>query len=73
MNLFTVVKYANRGKLSSHLWFFEGFCNMINPSTCVLIDCGLETDSEAIFKVWAHIETYKKTCGGVCGYMKLRV
>lgn len=22
MNLFTVVKYSNRGKLSSHLWFF---------------------------------------------------
>ena len=25
-----------------------------------------------MFKMWAHIETYKKTCGGVCGYMHLR-
>lgn len=22
INLFTVVKYSNKGKLSSHLWFF---------------------------------------------------
>lgn len=45
---------------------------MINPSSCVLLDCGLEPDKDSIFKIWAHIETYKKTCGGVCGYMKLR-
>lgn len=42
MHLFTVVKYSNKGKLSSHLWFFEGFCSMIDPSMCVLLDCGLQ-------------------------------
>lgn len=26
MNLFMVVKYKNAGKLSSHNWFFNGFC-----------------------------------------------
>jgi len=45
---------------------------MINPSCCVLMDCGLEPEKDSIFKVWAHIETYKKNCGGVCGYMKLK-
>ena len=26
MNLFMCVKYKNSGKLSSHNWFFNGFC-----------------------------------------------
>ena len=26
MNLFLCTKYANAGKLSSHNWFFNGFC-----------------------------------------------
>lgn len=26
MNLFMVVKYKNKSKLSSHNWFFNGFC-----------------------------------------------
>jgi chitin synthase len=26
MNLFMCVKYKNAGKLSSHNWFFNGFC-----------------------------------------------
>lgn len=26
MNLFFITKYKNSGKLSSHNWFFNGFC-----------------------------------------------
>ena len=55
MNLFTIVKYSNKGKLSSHLWFFEGFCEMINPSMCILLDCGLEPEPDSLFRMWAHI------------------
>ena len=72
MTIFPITKFMNRGKLSSHLWFFEGFCSMLNPSVCILLDCGLQPKSDAIFKMWSHIEAYKNTCGGVCGYMKLR-
>ena len=72
MNIFFTIKHSNKGKLSSHLWFFEGFCNMINPDACILVDCGTVPSSDAIFKMWAHINTFKETCGGVCGYMKLR-
>ena len=39
---------------------------------CILLDCGLEPEPDSLFRMWAHIETYKTTCGGVCGYMKLR-
>lgn len=31
MNLFLVTKYKNRGKLSSHNWFFNGFCQELKP------------------------------------------
>ena len=26
-----VIKHRNRGKIESHLWFFKGFCNTIDP------------------------------------------
>ena len=27
VNLYFCIKYKNSGKLSSHNWFFNGFCN----------------------------------------------
>jgi chitin synthase len=41
MNLFMVAKYKNRGKLSSHNWFFNGLCQELNPEFAVLLDVGL--------------------------------
>jgi len=38
--LLMCVKLQNAGKLSSHMWFFRGFCQMLNPSYLVLLDCG---------------------------------
>lgn len=41
MNLFMCVKYKNSGKLSSHNWFFNGFCKELRPAFAVLLDVGL--------------------------------
>lgn len=41
MNLFLCTKYKNAGKLSSHNWFFNGFCKELNPRYAVLLDVGL--------------------------------
>lgn len=41
MNLFVCVKYSNAGKLSSHNWFFNGFCKELQPKYVVLLDVGL--------------------------------
>lgn len=30
----------NQGKISSHLWFFQGLCKTFNPKFCTLLDCG---------------------------------
>lgn len=42
MNLFMVTKYENSGKLSSHNWFFNGFCQELKPEFSILLDVGIE-------------------------------
>ena len=66
------VKYKNEGKLSSHMLFFEGFCKLFNPFYCILTDVGLKPTKDAIYKIWEHLALNPK-CGGVCGYMNLKL
>jgi chitin synthase len=72
MNLFMCVKYKNAGKLSSHNWFFNGFCRELNPSYTVLMDVGLKPEKESIFKMYRHMKEHPSV-GGVCGYMRLKI
>ena len=67
-----VAKYKNRGKLSSHNWFFNGFCKEFNPEFTVLLDVGLAPEKDALYKMVRHMEQ-NKDIGGVCGYMGLRI
>lgn len=46
--MFFCVKHKNGGKLTSHLWFFKGFCEVLKPQYCILLDCGLEPRPPAI-------------------------
>lgn len=34
------VKHFNNQKIDSHLYFFRGFCQELNPSYCLLLDIG---------------------------------
>ena len=43
-HIFFVNKHLNGKKLSSHMWFFEGFCRLLNPKYVALIDVGTEPD-----------------------------
>lgn len=69
--MFLSVKLKNGGKLSSHMWFFRGFCEMFNPKYCVLIDAGTVPLSDALFKFFKSMECDSRI-GGVCGYMGLK-
>ena len=69
--MFFCVKYRNAGKLSSHLWFFKGFCEEFQPHYCMLIDCGLEPHEDAMWNFFLALET-DETIGGVCGFMGLK-
>ena len=72
MNLFMCVKYKNAGKLSSHNWFFNGFCRELSPAFTVLMDVGLKPAREAVFRMYAHMKAHPNV-GGVCGYMRLKI
>lgn len=68
LNIFFTVKMANTGKLSSHLWFFQGFCKLFNPDYCTILDCGTVPHKFGIFKFFQTLEANKEL-GGVCGYL----
>lgn len=72
MNLFMVTKYKNSGKLSSHNWFFNGFCKEIKPQYSILLDVGLAPEHDALVKMY-NFMVKKPNVGGVCGYMGLRM
>lgn len=72
MNLFLCVKYRNSGKLSSHNWFFNGFCKELRPKYAVLLDVGLKPDEVALLKMYRYMKEHPKV-GGVCGYMSLKI
>jgi len=63
-------KHLNGKKLSSHMWFFEGFCRLLHPKYCVFIDVGTVPSETGIFKYFCALEG-DKNIGGVSGYMGL--
>lgn len=71
LNVFFNVKITNKGKLSSHLWFFQGFCKFLQPQYCALIDCGTKPDKKGLFNFFRVLEADEKV-GGLCGYMGVR-
>lgn len=82
MNLFMCVKYKNAGKLSSHNWFFNGFCQELKPEFAILLDVGLRPYDEALMKMYRYLNRNKREgegeggkggVGGVCGYMSLKI
>ncbi|KRX06299.1 HIT-like domain [Pseudocohnilembus persalinus] len=71
LNIMYVAKFKNGQKLNSHLWFFEGFCQLLEPKYVVLIDTGLEPHQKSIFNFFETMEL-NKNIGGVCGFMAIR-
>ena len=57
MNLFMCVKYKNAGKLSSHNWFFNGFCQELRPEFAVLLDVGLRPYDQALVKMYRYLSS----------------
>ena len=62
-------KHLNGTKLSSHLWFFEGFCRYLNPEFIVLLDVGTVPADDAIPNLLRGF--HEKDVGGVTGMMSV--
>ena len=63
-------KHLNGRKLSSHMWFFEGFCRLLKPKYCALIDVGTVPDKMGLVNYYLPMENDSKI-GGVSGFMGL--
>jgi chitin synthase len=65
----------NGTKLSSHLWFFEGFCRYLNPTFIVLLDVGTQPNEEGLVNLlrgfYNRNGTDNSTVGGVTGLMSI--
>ncbi len=68
-------KHLNGQKLSSHMWFFEGFCKHMNPKYCVLIDAGTRPDSMGLVNYFNAMEKDPDIggCGGFMGVEEVLV
>ncbi|KAL4456824.1 hypothetical protein ABPG73_002271 [Tetrahymena malaccensis] len=68
---FSVFKHLNGKKLSSHLWFFEGFCRQFQPKYCALVDVGTLPANDGLVQMYKALEGDSQI-GGVCGFMGLK-
>ncbi|CAK71278.1 unnamed protein product (macronuclear) [Paramecium tetraurelia] len=72
MPIFHVFKFANGTKLSSHLWFFKGFCHEFKPEYCVLMDCGARPQKGSVYNLVKELIDNDQV-GGACGKMTIEL
>ncbi|CAI2387308.1 unnamed protein product [Moneuplotes crassus] len=65
-----VIKHRNMGKIESHLWFFKGFCNTLNPEITTILDAGTIPMWKSISHMTMYMELYKDV-GAVCGEIEV--
>lgn len=70
LKLFTCFKHLNGTKLSSHLWFFEGFCRYLQPKFIVLLDVGTKPSDVGVVNLLRTLEQ-NNNCGGATGLMSV--
>mmetsp|Transcript_32575 Transcript_32575/g.56407 ORF Transcript_32575/g.56407 Transcript_32575/m.56407 type:complete len:921 (-) Transcript_32575:6301-9063(-) len=66
LQLIWAVKHFNKRKLNTHLWFFGGFCELLQPKYCQLIDVGTRPKPDAIWRLYERLELDPKIAG-CCG------
>lgn len=70
MNIHFVIKHKNRGKIESHLWFFKGFCEAIQPRISFIIDAGTIPLWNSMSKIIFHMEANRQI-GGASGEIEV--
>lgn len=70
LNMIFAVKHFNNQKIDSHLYFFRGFCQELNPDYCLLLDIGTQAKPESISKL-VEVMDCKGEVGGVCGDLEV--
>jgi chitin synthase len=60
------LKEKNQKKINSHRWFFNAFCQQLNPNVCILLDVGTKPTGNSLYPLWKTFDKHKKV-GGACG------
>ncbi|CAG9311419.1 unnamed protein product [Blepharisma stoltei] len=63
LDLIFCIKEQYSGKLNSHLWFFGGFCQHINPRIVMLLDAGIEPEENALFYMYMALRADENLAG----------
>ncbi len=66
VNFITAVKHYNNKKIDSHLYFFRGFCEELQPEFCMLVDIGTKPLPQSISKLYKYMWA-NDYIGGACG------
>lgn len=69
LKLIMCVKQFNKRKLNSHLWFFGGFCEEIQPKYVMLLDVGTRPLEGSLFYLYEAMHCDKQLAG-CCGEIK---
>ena len=70
LDIHFVIKHKNRGKIESHLFFFKGFCQTLNPQFCFIVDAGTIALWNSISKIIFYMEAFKNV-GGAGGEIEV--
>ncbi|CAI2379098.1 unnamed protein product [Moneuplotes crassus] len=66
IRFFFAAKHENTGKVESHMMFFKGFCDPMNPRYCQLINAGVVPKPRSISHFIKYLDSFLN-CGGVSG------
>ena len=72
MPISLVIKHSNKQKIESHMWFFKGFTQYLNPEYTQIIDAGTIALPKSISHIIMHM-TKNKNVGGSCGEIEVMV
>jgi chitin synthase len=60
------LKEKNARKINSHRWFFNAFCESLQPDVCILIDVGTKPSINSVYDLWRAFH-FQENLGGACG------
>ncbi|CAG9324057.1 unnamed protein product [Blepharisma stoltei] len=66
LQLIFCIKQKNKRKLNTHLWFFGGFCQMIQPKYVMLLDVGTKPLDNSLYYLYKAMENDVRVAG-CCG------
>lgn len=60
------LKEKNQKKINSHRWFFNAFCQQLQPNVTILLDVGTKPTDRSLYYLWKAFDKNRKVAGA-CG------